>query len=141
MSFFASIAPPGPRPQSVERAQGTAVSDQDLGAMTLVFGTSANPPTGMAGHAGMVSALSSAESLPSSQGSLQPAAVWVPVVFEHPFVAKRDLADFEHRLRMAKLNIEGLGYDGCPIDVLDTERQIQQRLHANGETARHHRSI
>jgi nicotinate (nicotinamide) nucleotide adenylyltransferase len=60
----------------------------------LLFGTSANPPTGMGGHLGVVVEGAAREGVDE---------VWILPVFRHAFEHKREMPSFEHRFRMAEL--------------------------------------
>lgn len=76
-----------------------------------LFGTSANPPTGKGGHAGIVSFLAS--------HSNNYDEVRVIPVYRHMFSSKRrQLIDFNHRLALCKL-----AFDGIPnVTVSDLEK-------------------
>lgn len=79
----------------------------------VVFGLSANPPTGAAGHVGIV-----------RWAATQADEVWVLPVFRHAFHEKRDLAPFEDRVEMARLAFEGVpGLEGR-VHVKLTERDV-----------------
>lgn len=90
----------------------------------LLFGSSANPPTGQGGHAGLVSWAASHADVDE---------VWVLPVYRHAFETKRDMPAFEHRLSMAKLAFEPLDAE-APVRVLDVERTVAHRM-PPGETA------
>jgi nicotinate (nicotinamide) nucleotide adenylyltransferase len=97
----------------------------------LLFGTSANPPTGKGGHAGIV-AWAAQHDLP---GFGRPDRIWVLPVFRHAFVEKeRAFAPFEDRVAMAKLAFEGLAEPGR-IEVQTTEREVHASMVARGEAA------
>ena len=49
--------------------------------------------------------------------------VWVLPVYRHAYASKRDLAAFEHRLRMCEL---GLRDAASNVRVLDTERALYE---------------
>jgi nicotinate (nicotinamide) nucleotide adenylyltransferase len=78
----------------------------------LLFGTSANPPTGRGGHAGIVSWGAAREDVDE---------IWVLPVYRHAFEEKRDMPSFEHRMAMAKLAFEPLS---SKVKVLDVEREL-----------------
>ncbi|KAM3575769.1 hypothetical protein VYU27_002388, partial [Nannochloropsis oceanica] len=61
----------------------------------LLFGLSANPPTGQAGHAGIVKFL---------KAQNQWDEIWVLPVYKHMHVKNRLLVDFEDRFQMCRLN-------------------------------------
>jgi nicotinic acid mononucleotide adenylyltransferase len=65
-----------------------------------LFGTSANPPTGTEGHAGIVQALVSLRKFDE---------VRVLPVYSHTFASKRNqLLGFDHRIAMCELAMEGI---------------------------------
>jgi nicotinate (nicotinamide) nucleotide adenylyltransferase len=100
--------------------------------LVVLFGTSANPPTGAGGHAGLVRWAAGLRGVPGHEG--RPVnEVWVLPVFRHAFDAKQALAPFEHRLAMARLAFERLpGLEGR-VRVLDVERSLAE---ATGPGAR-----
>ncbi len=61
----------------------------------LLFGLSANPPTGQAGHAGIVKFL---------KAQNQWDEIWVLPVYKHMHAKNRLLVDFEDRFQMCRLN-------------------------------------
>lgn len=107
----------------------------------LIFGLSANPPTGMGGHAGIVSwgAKDLRVDLPNddepkkAREQVAVDEVWVLPVYKHAFASKSNLLPFEHREAMAKLAFEGLpGLEG-KVQVKDTERQVIEAALAKGK--------
>ena len=65
-----------------------------------MFGTSANPPTGSEGHAGLVKALVNLQKFDE---------VRVLPVYRHTFASKRNqLLGFDHRVAMCELAVKGL---------------------------------
>lgn len=85
----------------------------------IVFGLSANPPTGLRGHAGLVAwAVERADE------------VWVLPVYRHAFHEKRELAPWEDRVEMARLAFEHLPGAGGRVRVLELERTLAERLPA-----------
>lgn len=64
----------------------------------LLFGLSANPPTGESGHLGIVQHLSSLG---------QWDEVWVMPVYRHMHHKDSVLVSYDHRLNMCRLNFEG----------------------------------
>ncbi len=100
------------------------------GRVVVLFGTSANPPTGAGGHAGLVSWAATRQHLPDDLpdvGGRPVDEVWVLPVFRHAFEEKRELAPFEHRLAMARLAFESLpGLEGR-VRVLDVERRLAEQ--------------
>ncbi|MBK6685127.1 MAG: nicotinate-nicotinamide nucleotide adenylyltransferase [Deltaproteobacteria bacterium] len=97
----------------------------------LLFGLSANPPTGMAGHAGLVRWAASRPTHPELGGPLD--ALWVLPVYRHAFGDKRQMVAFEHRMAMAKLAFEGLPGLLVPVEVKDTERRVWLEKERVGE--------
>ncbi len=97
----------------------------------LLFGLSANPPTGMAGHAGLVRWAVNREVHPEMEGPLN--ALWVMPVFRHAFGDKREMVPFAHRMAMAKLAFEGLSTERVPVEVKDVEHRVYHRLRRAGE--------
>jgi nicotinic acid mononucleotide adenylyltransferase len=98
----------------------------------LIFGLSANPPTGMGGHAGIVAwggkdlrvDLPNDESPEKSRERVGIDEVWVLPVYKHAFASKSNLLPFEHREAMARLAFEKLpGLEGR-VQVKDTEKQV-----------------
>lgn len=100
----------------------------------LLFGLSANPPTGMAGHAGLVSWAASRPVHPEIGAPLD--ALWVLPVYRHAFGDKRQMEAFEHRMAMAKLAFENLPDVRVPVVVQDTERRLFEARAADGEGER-----
>lgn len=98
----------------------------------LLFGLSANPPTGMGGHAGIVAwggkdlriDLPNDEKPAEARERVGIDEVWVLPVYKHAFASKSNLLPFEHRAAMAKLAFEDLpGLEGR-VQVKDTEKQV-----------------
>jgi nicotinate (nicotinamide) nucleotide adenylyltransferase len=84
----------------INRIPPTMTSNQCLRRQVCLFGTSANPPTGDAGHVGIVKALASLEIFDQ---------VRVLPVYQHSFSTKRNqMVSFEHRVQMCKLAFEGI---------------------------------
>jgi nicotinic acid mononucleotide adenylyltransferase len=76
----------------------------------LLFGLSANPPTGAQGHMGI---LSHCCRLPARRGDGGAVAmvtafdeVWLLPVFQHIYASKRRLAPFRDRLAMLQLAVD-----------------------------------
>src|SRR5688572_32936714 len=82
----------------------------------LLFGTSANPRTGMGGHAGIVAWEAKREDVDE---------IWVLPVYRHAFEEKRDMPSFEHRMEMARLAFEPIS---PKVKVLDVERRVAEEL-------------
>ncbi|MGF1509191.1 MAG: nicotinate-nicotinamide nucleotide adenylyltransferase [Myxococcota bacterium] len=86
-----------------------------------VFGLSANPPTGDAGHRGIVRWLGQTP-LPEAADRVVDE-IWILPVYRHAFSQKRDLAAFEHRVAMCRLAFEDLPR----ARVLTTEAEVHHR--------------
>jgi len=88
-----------------------------------LFGTSANPPTGMGGHVGIASHLAS-----TKQGNDAGLPIFDEVrilpVYSHVFNEKRKLETFDNRLAMCRLAFDGIE----KIVVSDDERTSFNRL-------------
>jgi nicotinate-nucleotide adenylyltransferase len=82
-----------------------------LKTRVVVFGLSANPPTGWGGHAGIVRYVASRDDVDE---------VWIVPVYRHAFPDKREMPSYEHRRAMAKLAFEQI--EGAK--VVDTERDL-----------------
>ncbi|KAG1704309.1 hypothetical protein DVH05_006317 [Phytophthora capsici] len=84
----------------------------------LLFGLSANPPTGPTGHMGVVK-------------HCKPLydEIWLLPVYQHIYSSKRQLAPFEHRLKMCRLALETLQHEndaGAKLKVVEEEREMFQ---------------
>jgi nicotinate (nicotinamide) nucleotide adenylyltransferase len=95
----------------------------------LLFGLSANPPTGFGGHAGIVrwAAIEARITFPREEGppeTVAPDEVWVLPVYQHPFTEKQRMPSFEHRLRMAHLAFDDLPGAEGRVFIKDTERTV-----------------
>lgn len=95
----------------------------------LLFGLSANPPTGWGGHAGIVRWAASGRTF-VALSNRAPAEVWVLPVYVHSFSQKRNMPAFHHRMAMARLAFEHLPGASVPVRVLDVERRVAE---AGGE--------
>ncbi len=104
----------------------------DVKKTVLLFGLSANPPTGMGGHAGIVAwggqdlrvDLPNDEKPAEARERVGIDEVWVLPVYKHAFASKSNLLPFEHREAMAKLAFEDMpGLEGR-VQVKDTEKQV-----------------
>ena len=100
------------------------MTDRDALRPILLFGLSANPPTGEGGHEGIVRwAARGGISAWSDRGL---AEIWVLPVYVHAFAQKRDMPAFHHRLEMARLAFERMSDTQVPVRVLDVERTVAQ---------------
>lgn len=90
----------------------------------VLFGLSANPPTGEGGHAGLVRWAATRPALDAFDGA--PAdQVWVLPVYRHAFSDKRAMPSFEHRLAMARIAFQSEMPDVARrVRVLDVERRL-----------------
>lgn len=90
----------------------------------VLFGLSANPPTGEGGHAGIVRWAAQKAGFDAFDG--QPAdQVWVLPVYRHAFSSKRGMPDFAHRLAMARIAFQSEMPQIAPkVRVLDVERTV-----------------
>ena len=103
----------------------------------ILFGLSANPPTGRGGHAGIVRWAATRAALPAFGGG-GVDEVWVLPVYAHAFADKRDMPDFEHRLRMCALAFgPGLPEVADRVRVLDVERTLAEAAGAVEAPAGH----
>jgi nicotinic acid mononucleotide adenylyltransferase len=137
----------------IEVAAGQVEASASVAAVTdappawdrvvMLFGSSCNPPTGLGGHAGIVSwgAKDLAVDVPRDaqpQQAREDVAideVWVLPVYKHIFSSKSGLLPFEDRFQMAKLGFEQLpGLEGR-VRVVDAERQVMTKAVADAEAA------
>ncbi len=82
----------------------------------LLFGTSANPPTGRGGHAGIIAWAAARDDVDE---------IWVLPVYRHAFEEKREMPSFDHRMAMARLAFEPIS---PKVKVLDVERRVAEAL-------------
>ena len=92
-----------------------------------MFGLSANPPTGLGGHAGIVRWAATKARL-KEWGGAGADEVWVMPVYRHAFAAKREMASFEHRMKMARLAFLKLDGVKAKVRVIDVERRVQRHM-------------
>uniref|UniRef100_A0AAV1TMP9 Cytidyltransferase-like domain-containing protein n=1 Tax=Peronospora matthiolae TaxID=2874970 RepID=A0AAV1TMP9_9STRA len=88
----------------------------------LLFGLSANPPTGTTGHMGVVKHCRAFYD-----------EIWLVPVFQHVYSTKRELAPFEHRVEMCRLALETLKReqeDGAELKVVEEEREMFEHVAA-----------
>jgi len=93
----------------------------------VLFGLSANPPTGEGGHAGIVRWAAQKPSFEAFDG--QPAdQVWVLPVYRHAFSSKQNMPEFGHRLAMARIAFQSeMPEVARKVRVLDVERTVVER--------------
>ncbi|MEM7678422.1 MAG: nicotinate-nicotinamide nucleotide adenylyltransferase [Myxococcota bacterium] len=97
----------------------------------ILFGLSANPPTGLGGHAGLVRWAADQARL-DEWGGEGADEVWILPVYRHAFTAKRHMAPFEDRVAMARLAFEQLaGLEGR-VRVLRLEKHVYESLKSAG---------
>ncbi|CAI5741817.1 unnamed protein product [Peronospora destructor] len=82
----------------------------------LLFGLSADPPTGLQGHMGVV-----------KHCRLFYDEIWLLPVYQHIYSSKKQLAPFEHRVEMCRLALETLRSEedhGAELKVVEEEREM-----------------
>ena len=85
-----------------------------------LFGTSANPPTGFGGHAGVIKALVDLKKFDE---------VRILPVYRHTFASKRDqLLGYDHRVNMCQLLVEGLSSATTKVMVSRAEEDSFRRM-------------
>lgn len=82
-----------------------------------LFGLSGNPPTGEWGHRGIVRQLVASNRF--SQIIIFP-------VYHHLFSSKSNLAPFDHRMEMCRLNFSDLATPTCQIVISNIEKILCQ---------------
>lgn len=110
-------------PESIKSFVG---SPQSVSGKVAIFGISANPPTGLNGHCGIVRYLANCGIFNE---------VWVLPVYQHIYSNKPNLVDYSHRLEMCRLCMVPETHDSCVVKVLPLEMyasQFYRSLH--GET-------
>ena len=88
----------------------------------LLFGLSANPPTGLKGHMGVVKYF-----------RLLYDEIWLLPVYQHIYSSRRQLAPFAHRVEMCRLALETLRSEvngGAVIKVVEEERKLIEDIAA-----------
>ena len=91
-----------------------------------IFGLSANPPTYLGGHGGIVKYFVDLKEFDE---------LWILPVYRHSFSSKRYLERYEHRVAMCELNFEHLSSADCPVRVMPLERDVYSSLvHRNNLT-------
>ena len=86
----------------------------------LIFGLSANPPTGYGGHAGLVKLLADKRRFDE---------IWILPVYKHIYETKnKKLIDFEHRMELCRLNFEDLSSEKTKVIVKDFEKQVYELM-------------
>lgn len=90
----------------------------------LLFGLSADPPTGEGGHLSLVRWAATRGHFPELNGPID--ALWIIPVYRHAFAEKSTLSPFEHRIEMCRLCFLEESYP-VSVEVLDVERDIARR--------------
>ncbi len=88
-----------------------------------LYGLSANPPTGMEGHLGVVQYL-------ASSGIFD--EIWVLPVYRHMYQSKRQMVPFKHRLAMCQISFPGVSSPSCMVRVSELEKDVYEMQLANG---------
>lgn len=89
----------------------------------LLFGLSADPPTGEDGHLGLVRWATKRSEYPELGGPID--ALWILPVFRHAFSEKSGLSAFAHRLEMSRRCFENQG-GTVPVVVSEAERELAE---------------
>lgn len=87
----------------------------------LLFGLSANPPTGERGHLGLIRWVVEEASVQALGDRFD--EVWILPVHRHAYSEKSDLVPFEHRLNMCKLCFERQDWR-IPVRVSTAEQML-----------------
>jgi nicotinic acid mononucleotide adenylyltransferase len=83
-----------------------------------LFGLSANPPTGLGGHQGIVRSLVLLDKFDE---------VWIVPVYQHMFASKRNqLLPFEQRLEMCTLSFSGESKEHCKVIISRLEQEATE---------------
>lgn len=83
-----------------------------------LFGLSANPPTGLLGHQGIVQLLTSCGKFDE---------VWILPVYAHIFSSKRHLlVDYDDRVRMCELAFSCEASERCTVCVSRIEKELAE---------------
>lgn len=101
------------------------------GPITVLFGTSANPPTGLRGHAGLVRWAAALKEVPELGGA-SVGAVWVLPVYQHAYASKRGMPAFSQRLQLARLAFEEEPQIEGRVEVRADERAVHEACAREG---------
>ena len=71
--------------------------EAETSKVIAIFGLSADPPTGVQGHLGIVKYLISLNKFDE---------IWIMPVYSHIFQNKKNLLSYDHRFKMCQLNFE-----------------------------------
>lgn len=85
------------------------------GKNVAIFGLSANPPTFLGGHTGIVRHLVGLNVFDE---------VWILPVYRHSYASKSSLELFEHRIKMCALSFEQESSATCRVEVKALEREV-----------------
>jgi len=88
-----------------------------------LYGLSANPPTGLGGHLGVVRYL-------VSTGNFD--EIWVLPVYRHMYRSKRVMEDFEHRVNMCAVSFPAESTTSCIVRVSELEKEVYEQQEASG---------
>nr|CCA26663.1 conserved hypothetical protein [Albugo laibachii Nc14] len=93
----------------------------------LIYGLSANPPTGFEGHLGIIRHFQQRKSFDE---------IWILPVYRHMYREKSNLATLQHRVEMCQLAVAAIPQiSGMQVRVLETERQVYEKMNGDTEAA------
>ncbi|RYH16050.1 hypothetical protein EON65_30745 [archaeon] len=102
------------------------LSSKSLMKKVVLFGVSANPPTGLGGHQGIVQSLVNQEKYDE---------VWVMPVYNHIYSSKRNiLLPFSHRVNMSRLCFERESNHLCVVKVSTVEEEVSRHFAEKNES-------
>jgi len=111
----------------IKRAQITRLREiefEENMSRIALYGLSANPPSGLGGHEGIVQYL---------VDSVKFDEIWILPVYQHIFSSKRKLAEFNHRIEMCKLCFEDHSSSTTTVRVMSLEKEVcEHYLEVNG---------
>lgn len=82
-----------------------------------IMGMSANPPTGDAGHLGIVKYFVQTHLF---------SEIWVLPVYQHMFSEKKSLELYDHRMEMCRISMEPESSPHCVVRVLPIEKEAYE---------------
>lgn len=91
----------------------------------LLFGLSADPPTGAGGHLGLIRWAVARPAHPELGGRLD--AIRVLPVYRHAYAEKSGLASYEDRVQMCRLGFARAGRPDLPVEVSRDEEDLARR--------------
>ena len=83
-----------------------------------LYGLSANPPTGLGGHQGVVRHL-------AQSGRFE--EIWILPVYSHMYRSKRTMEDFSHRVNMCVMMFSGESTSTCAVRVSELEKEVWEK--------------